>query len=209
MARVPVGTQRVCWHVCGVRMKRDHWGRSAGGGWTRSPHVATDLRLDADGVTVTVADNGQPPRTGCTTPCASAPQLASAATRDEQPFVRADVWMRCGRAVRRGSHLHHRSRASSGAGVRRISGRTRVGPSYQRAAAMQASLALTGTVAGVLAWQLGAGIEWLAGSAPSLFRDAPYVGSLIGANKRLLDPALHRNSRKADDLLLKWRRLLA
>src|SRR5262249_35174696 len=34
MARVPVGTQRVCWHVCGVRMKRDHWGRSAGGGWT-------------------------------------------------------------------------------------------------------------------------------------------------------------------------------
>jgi AhpD family alkylhydroperoxidase len=34
MVRVPVSTRRVCWHVCGVRMKRDHWGRSSCGGWT-------------------------------------------------------------------------------------------------------------------------------------------------------------------------------
>jgi hypothetical protein len=34
MARAPVGTRRVCWHVCGIRMKRDHWGRSSRGGRT-------------------------------------------------------------------------------------------------------------------------------------------------------------------------------
>src|SRR5262249_50874082 len=51
----------------------------------RSPHVATDLRQDADGVTVTVAADGQPPPTACTAPCASTPALASAATRTSSP----------------------------------------------------------------------------------------------------------------------------
>jgi hypothetical protein len=74
---------------------------------------------------------------------------------------------------------------------------------------MPASLALTGTFAGALAWELGAGIEWLAGSALLFFVMPFTLVAIRGTNKCLLDPALDRNSREAHDLLLKWRRLRA
>jgi Domain of unknown function (DUF1772) len=93
--------------------------------------------------------------------------------------------------------------------MRRISGRTRVRPSYWRAAATQASLALAGAFAGVLAWQLGARIEWVAGSALLFFVMPFTLVAIMRTDKRLLDPALDRNSREAHDLLLKWRRLHA
>jgi hypothetical protein len=83
------------------------------------------------------------------------------------------------------------------------------GPSYRRAAAMQASLALIGTFAGVLAWQLGGGIEWLAGSALLFFVMPFTLVAIMRTNKRLLDLALDRNSREAHDLLLEWGRLHA
>jgi hypothetical protein len=83
------------------------------------------------------------------------------------------------------------------------------GPSYRRAAAMQASLALMGTLAGLAAWLLGSGIGWLAGSA-LLFFVVPFTLLVImGTNKRLLDPALDRGSPEARELLVKWGRLHA
>ncbi len=83
------------------------------------------------------------------------------------------------------------------------------GPSYRRAAVMQALLALVGSVAAVLAWQLGAGVEWLVGTA-LLFFVVPFTLVVImGTNKRLLDPGLERSSEEAHRLLLKWGRLHA
>jgi hypothetical protein len=86
---------------------------------------------------------------------------------------------------------------------------TAFGPSYRRGALMQASLAAVGCLAGVGAWARGAG-------APALV-----AGLLLGAiiaftlivilptNKRLLDPALPRDSAEATALLARWGRLHA
>jgi hypothetical protein len=74
---------------------------------------------------------------------------------------------------------------------------------------MQESLALTGTFAGVLAWQRGAEIEWLAGSALLFFVMPFTLVAIMGTIKCFLDRALDRNSREAHDLLLKGRRLHA
>ena len=83
------------------------------------------------------------------------------------------------------------------------------GPSYRRAAILQATLALIGTVAGLLAWQLGEGFAWLAGSI-LLFLVVPFtLVAIMGTNKRLLDPGLDRGSQEAQDLLVKWGRLHA
>lgn len=83
------------------------------------------------------------------------------------------------------------------------------GPSYRRAARMQAALALVGAVAALLAWRLGAGGSWLS-SGLLIFIVVPFT--LIGimpTNKRLLDPALERESTEAQDLLVRWGRLHA
>lgn len=81
------------------------------------------------------------------------------------------------------------------------------GPSYRRAAVMQALLALTGSMAGVLAWLVSNEVEWLAGTA-LLFFVVPFTLVVVkGTNKRLLDPDLDRNSPEARDLLLRWGRL--
>jgi uncharacterized membrane protein len=83
------------------------------------------------------------------------------------------------------------------------------GPSYRRAAVMQALLAIIGSVAGVIAWLLGGCVSWLIGSA-LLFFVVPFTLLVIlGTNKRLLDPGLDRNSDEARDLLIKWGRLHA
>ncbi len=83
------------------------------------------------------------------------------------------------------------------------------GPSYRRASIMQASLALIGTVAGLLAWRVGAGFPWLIGST-LLFFVVPFTFvAIMGTNKRLLDPGLDRGSQEAQVLLVKWGRLQA
>jgi len=83
------------------------------------------------------------------------------------------------------------------------------GPSYRRASIMQATLALIGTVAGLLAWRVGAGFPWLIGST-LLFLVVPFTFvAIMGTNKRLLDPGLDRGSQEAQVLLVKWGRLHA
>jgi len=83
------------------------------------------------------------------------------------------------------------------------------GPSYRRAAAMQASLAVIGTLAGVLSWLLGGGGEWL-GAALVLFFVVPFTFvAIMATNRRLLDPGLDRGSAEARALLARWGRLHA
>ena len=82
-------------------------------------------------------------------------------------------------------------------------------PSYRRAAFMQASLAIVGSIGALYAWLLGAGAIWLYGGA-FLFFVVPFtLVAIMGTNKRLLDPALDRASDEAHRLLLRWGRLHA
>jgi Domain of unknown function (DUF1772) len=81
---------------------------------------------------------------------------------------------------------------------------TEFGPSYHRAAVMQASLAVVGSVAALQAWLLGAGATWLYGGL-LLFFVVPFtLIAIMGTNKRLLDPALDRTSGEARHLLVRW-----
>lgn len=83
------------------------------------------------------------------------------------------------------------------------------GPSYRRAAVMQALLAVLGSLAGIAAWRLGAGALWLGGST-ALFLVVPFTLIVImGTNRRLLDPGLERGSAEARALLVRWGRLHA
>jgi hypothetical protein len=83
------------------------------------------------------------------------------------------------------------------------------GPSYRRAAAMQATLAMVGSVAGIIAWRANAGAEWLTGSLV-LFFVVPFTfAAIMPTNKRLLDPGLDRASVEAQLLLVRWGRLHA
>ena len=83
------------------------------------------------------------------------------------------------------------------------------GPSYHRATYLQASLAVTGLVAGAGAWISGSGLGWLVGGV--VFGSViPFTLLVIfPTNKRLLDPALDRRSQLASDLLNRWARLHA
>lgn len=83
------------------------------------------------------------------------------------------------------------------------------GPSYRRAAVMQASLALIGCLAGIGAWLQGAGVGWLAWGL-LLGAVVPFTLIVImPTNRRLLDPALDPGSAEARALLLRWGRLHA
>lgn len=83
------------------------------------------------------------------------------------------------------------------------------GPSYRRAAVMQALLAVVGLLAGVAAWYQGAGIGWLVG-ALLLGGLVPFTLIVImPTNRRLLDPTLDPASREAGELLTRWGRLHA
>ena len=78
------------------------------------------------------------------------------------------------------------------------------GPSYKRASVMQAVLALVASVAGVGAWLADAELLWLVG-AVLIFIVIPFT--LVGiapTTKRLLDPALDRESKSARKLLYTW-----
>ncbi len=81
---------------------------------------------------------------------------------------------------------------------------TEFGPSYKRAAAMQAPLAAVGFLSGTAAWLTGASILWAAGG---LLLAATVMVTLIvifPTNKQLLDPALDKESPHAKQLLVRW-----
>src|SRR5918992_4391909 len=83
------------------------------------------------------------------------------------------------------------------------------GPSYRRAAVMQASLAALGLVAGLLAWADQRDPLLLIG-ALLLGLVIPFTLLVIlPTNKRLLDPGLDHRSAEASALLLRWGRLHA
>lgn len=83
------------------------------------------------------------------------------------------------------------------------------GPSYRRAAVMQASLALVAAAGAIGAWFMGAGAAWLAG-ALLIFAVVPFTLLVIlPTNKKLLDPAIDRNSKAVHHLLQRWGRLHA
>lgn len=82
-------------------------------------------------------------------------------------------------------------------------------PSYRRATLMQASLALVGLAAGIVAWVISREVGWLVG-ALLLGSVVPFTLVVIfPTNKRLLDPALDTSSAEAARLLARWARLHA
>lgn len=82
-------------------------------------------------------------------------------------------------------------------------------PSYQRAAIMQAFLAVAGCVAGVAAWAQN-GNGWVLAGALLLGGLVPFTLFVIWpTNKGLLDPALSPESPEAALLLVRWGRLHA
>jgi hypothetical protein len=82
-------------------------------------------------------------------------------------------------------------------------------PSYKLATVMQASLAITATLAGLLAWILGAGPLWLLG-ALLIFAVVPVTFVIImPTNKLLLAPGRDLSSNETRALLIKWGRLHA
>ena len=82
-------------------------------------------------------------------------------------------------------------------------------PSYRRASIMQASLAVVGFVAALLAWVQGGGLPVVVAGA-LLGLNVPFTLIVIlPTNKRLLDPALDRGSSEAAHLLGRWGRLHA
>ena len=82
-------------------------------------------------------------------------------------------------------------------------------PSYRRATLMQASLAVTGSIAGLgSAWQHGD--AWTAFAAVSLAAVIPFTLLVIfPTNAQLLDPNLDARGQGAADLLSRWGRLHA
>jgi len=82
-------------------------------------------------------------------------------------------------------------------------------PSYKRATLMQATLAATGFLAALGAYLLGAGTTWLiAGILLGLV--IPFTLTVIlPTNRRLLSPALAKDSPEARQLLDRWGKLHA
>lgn len=86
---------------------------------------------------------------------------------------------------------------------------TEFGPSYRRAAMIQASLAAVGLLSSIVAWLGGAPIGWLVGGV--------LLGSVIPVtfviimptNKQLLAPTLNKGSAQAQELLSRWGKLHA
>ncbi len=83
------------------------------------------------------------------------------------------------------------------------------GPSYKRAAVMQASLALLATLAGVAVAINGGAELWFVGAC-LIFIVVPFTFlGIMPTNKRLLDPERDRTSEETQVLLEKWGRLHA
>jgi hypothetical protein len=86
---------------------------------------------------------------------------------------------------------------------------TEFGPSYRRATVMQVSLAIVGFGAAVASWALTSNYAWLLGGI-LIVAVIPFTLTVIlPTNKKLLDPALDRNSEGARQLLILWGRLHA
>ena len=83
------------------------------------------------------------------------------------------------------------------------------GPSYRRAAAMQASLALVATIAGVFLGLYGGNNLWFLGAC-SIFFVIPFTFiAIMPINKQLLDLSRKRDSNETALLLIKWGKLHA
>jgi Anthrone oxygenase len=83
------------------------------------------------------------------------------------------------------------------------------GPSYRRAAVMQAALALVSTASAIGAWFMGAASEWLIG-AVLIFAVVPFTLLVImSTNKKVLDSGIDRSSDTVHRLLRRWGRLHA
>lgn len=78
------------------------------------------------------------------------------------------------------------------------------GPSYRRAALMQATLAAVAFVFGVCAWWLGGGVAWLVAAILMIAIIAFTFLAIMATNKALLDPSLDRESDRARELLVRW-----
>jgi uncharacterized membrane protein len=86
---------------------------------------------------------------------------------------------------------------------------TEFGPSYRRAAVMQASLAALGFVCSLLAWFTGGSPWWLIGGL-LLGSVIPFtLVVILPTNKQLLAPTLDKSSAYAQELLSRWGRLHA
>ena len=86
---------------------------------------------------------------------------------------------------------------------------TEFGPSYHRAAVMQASLAAVGSITAMAAWWMGSSSWWLVGGT-FLFAVIPFTLIIIlPINKKLLSPDLDKDSDLAHSLLTSWNRLHA
>jgi uncharacterized membrane protein len=83
------------------------------------------------------------------------------------------------------------------------------GPSYHRGAIMQASLAVAGCMAGLVAGWLQR--DWTTVSAALLLGSlVPFtLIAILPTNKRLLDPTLNPHDLEAERLLARWGRLHA
>ena len=82
-------------------------------------------------------------------------------------------------------------------------------PSYKRASVMQASLAVSGGVAGVLAWALLGGLGYLVG-ALLLLAVVPFTLLVVfPTNKRLLELHAKGQIGNAHELLKRWNALHA
>lgn len=81
------------------------------------------------------------------------------------------------------------------------------GPSYRRAAAMQASLAIIATIAGVAAGLNGGSSSWYVG-ALLIFLVIPFTFiAIMPTNKLLLDTSRDSGSAETAGLLVKWGQL--
>lgn len=79
-------------------------------------------------------------------------------------------------------------------------------PMYRRAAPMQASLAVVGSLGGLLAWFSDSGVAWLVG-ALLLGSAVPLTLVLIKpVNDRLLAPSLDPEAPEVPELLRRWGR---
>jgi hypothetical protein len=83
------------------------------------------------------------------------------------------------------------------------------GPSYRRAAVLQASLAIIATISGVACGIMSGASDWYLGAA-LIFFVVPFTFAVImPTNKRLLSPSLDRTSVEAAALLVRWGQLHA
>lgn len=86
---------------------------------------------------------------------------------------------------------------------------TEFGPSYHRAAVMQASLAAVGSLTAMAAWWSGSSSWWLVGGI-FLFAVIPFTLIIVmPINKKLLSPDLDKDSDLTHGLLTTWNRLHA